>query len=292
MGRTPGTTTTRSTAATTTTTSLGSGFAFLEDSKLTSKDFFAKQNNLPKPDTKEQQFGGTFGGPIVKDTLHFFGSVERVLIDNAININIPARPEFNRVSIVKDRVWNTMIRADHQLNSGETYAVRWLRDSSPQLNKSSVNNTYADQENDVDQTIVGTLSSVLGNTRLNSVRFTYTRENVQFGNPGYNGNGGHQELLEPTLSFLTFNDQQSSGASSRLDQAWQLVDTFSWFRPGWHGDHEIKVGTQLERAQTFFTNDGNLNGTFSFRTNGPFNPPIRAPIRNGRRFACPRGRPT
>lgn len=174
MGRTPGTTTTRSTAATTTTTSLGSGFAFLEDSKLTSKDFFAKQNNLPKPDTKEQQFGGTFGGPIVKDTLHFFGSVERVLIDNAININIPARPEFNRVSIVKDRVWNTMIRADHQLNSGETYAVRWLRDSSPQLNKSSVNNTYADQENDVDQTIVGTLSSVLGNTRLNSVRFTYT----------------------------------------------------------------------------------------------------------------------
>jgi len=159
----------------------GSGFTFLEDSKLTSKDFFAKQNHLDKPKTKEQQFGGTFGGPIVKDKLHFFGSVERVLIDNAININIPARPEFNRVSIVKDRVWNTMIRADHQLSAGETWAVRWLRDSSPQLNKSSVNNTYADQEDDVDQTVVGTLSSVLGNTRLNTVRLTYTRENVKFG---------------------------------------------------------------------------------------------------------------
>jgi hypothetical protein len=250
----------------------GSGFTFLEDSSMTAKDFFASQNNLPKPDTKEQQFGGTVGGPIVKDRLHFFGSVERVLIDNAININIPARPEFNRVSIVKDRVWNTMIRADHQLSAGETWAVRWLRDSSPQLNKSSVNNTYADQEDDVDQTVVGTLSSVLGNTRLNTVRLTYTRENVKFGNPGYNGNGGHQELLPPTLAFLTFNDQQSSGASSRLDQAYQLVDTFSWFKPGWHGDHEMKFGTQLERAQTSFTNDGNLNGTFSFRTDGPFDP--------------------
>jgi outer membrane receptor protein involved in Fe transport len=248
----------------------GSAFVFLESSKLTTKDFFAKQNDLGKPKTKEGQFGGTIGGPIVKDKLHFFGSVERVLIDNAININIPARPEFNRVSIVKDRVWNTMVRADHQISSGQTWAVRWLRDSTPQLNKSSVNNTYADEENDVDQTIVGTLSSVLGNTRMNTVRITYTRENVKFGNPGYNANGGHQEQLEPTLSFLTFNDQQSSGASSRLDQAYQLVDTFSWFKAGWHGDHEIKLGTQLERAQTFFTNDGNLNGTFSFRTNGPF----------------------
>jgi hypothetical protein len=53
----------------------GSGFAFIEDSKLTSKDFFAKQNHLAKPKTKEQQLGGTFGGPIVKDKLHFFGPI-------------------------------------------------------------------------------------------------------------------------------------------------------------------------------------------------------------------------
>ena len=41
----------------------GSAFSFFQDAALTEKDFFAKQNNLAKPDTKQTQFGGTIGGP-------------------------------------------------------------------------------------------------------------------------------------------------------------------------------------------------------------------------------------
>jgi carboxypeptidase family protein/TonB-dependent receptor-like protein len=249
----------------------GSAFTFLQDSALTEKDYFAKKNNLSKPDTKEQQFGGTIGGPIIQNKLHYFGSVERVLIDNGVTVNIPARPEFNKTTAVHDRVWNTVIRADHQINADHTWGVRWLRDSTPQLNKARPDRTFVEQENDVDQTFVGTLSSVLANTRINTMRLTYTRENVKFANPGYADNGGHQELLPPQLNMLTFFDGQASAASSRLDQAWQLVDTFSWFKPGWHGDHDVKFGFQYEYARTFFTNDGNLNGTFTFRTDQPFN---------------------
>jgi len=143
----------------------GSGFTFLEDSALTAKDYFAKKNNLDKPDTKEQQFGGTFGGPIIHDKLHFFGSVERVLIDNDVTINIPARPEFNKTTAIKDRVWNTVVRGDHQINANNTWGVRWLRDSTPQLNKARPDRTFVEEEDDVDQTTVGTLSSVLGTRR-------------------------------------------------------------------------------------------------------------------------------
>ncbi len=62
---------------------------------LTENHFFAKQQNLPKPDTQYQRWGGTFGGPIVKNKMHFFGSLERFSIDRPNAINIPSRPEYN-----------------------------------------------------------------------------------------------------------------------------------------------------------------------------------------------------
>ena len=113
----------------------GSAFAFFQDAALTEKDFFAKQNNLAKPDTKQTQYGGTLGGPIVRDKAHFFFSVERVMIDRGTTVNIPARPEFNAAATTQDRVWNTMVRFDQQLNANHTWGVRWLRESSPQLNQ-------------------------------------------------------------------------------------------------------------------------------------------------------------
>ena len=256
----------------------GSAFSFFQDAALTKKDFFAEQNNLPKPDTKQQQFGGTIGGPIVRDKAHFFFSLERVMIDRATTINIPARPEFNTASTTKDRVWNTIVRGDQQLNANHTWGVRWLRESSPQRNQlvpfqgRQVTLNAAREESDVDQTTVGTLTSVLGNARVNTARVSFTRENVAFGNPGFNSNGRRQDELPPTLVFLNFVDQQSNVAQARINNAVQLEDTFSWFMPGKKGDHDLKFGVQYQYSTNDNTEQGFRNGTFTFRTNDPFNP--------------------
>jgi hypothetical protein len=255
----------------------GSAFSFFQDASLTKKDFFANQNNLPKPDTKQQQFGGTIGGPIVRDRAHFFFSVERVMIDRATTINIPARPEFNTASTTQDRVWNTIIRGDQQLSANHTWGVRWLRESSPQRNQlvpvlgRQVTLNAAREESDVDQATVGTLTSVLGNARVNTARVSFTRENVAFGNPGFNSNGRRQDELPPTLQFLDFVDQQSEVAQSRINNAWQLEDTFSWFIPGKRGDHDLKVGIQYQYSSADFNDQGFANGFFTFRGNEPFN---------------------
>ena len=37
--------------------------------------------------------------------------------------------------LTRDRVWNTLVRVDHQLTTGHAWALRWLRESSPQLNQ-------------------------------------------------------------------------------------------------------------------------------------------------------------
>ena len=251
----------------------GSAFVFGQDASLTAKDYFAKKNNNAKPDTSQWQWGGTLGGPVIRDKAHFFGSLERVTIDEGITINIPARPDFNTTTIEQTRVWNTIARFDHQVNSNHTWGVRWLREDSPQYNQiiGAVTLAASREENDVDQTVVTSLNSVLGNTRVNTLRVGWTQEDVSFANPCFNGNGRNQAACPPTLAFSTFTDQQSAVAQARVNDAIQIEDTLSWFLPGKKGDHDIKLGVQWQYSQSENDTQDNLNGTFSFGlSNAPF----------------------
>jgi Carboxypeptidase regulatory-like domain len=253
----------------------GSGFGYFQRADLTEKDFFAKEKNLPKPQTKYDRWGGTVGGPIVKDKLHYFGSLERFSIDRPNTVNIPARPEFNGTQVTQDRVWNTIVRGDHQLNSNNTYSVRWLRESSPQTNQiiGAVTPAAAREESDVDQTLSANFNSVLSSTKVNTLRTTWTRENVAFANHCFNTNGRDLSQCQPTLAFQTFTDQQDNTAQARIDDAIMLDETLAWFLPGKHGDHDIKFGAQYEYTGALNLNQGNLNGTFTFGlNNGPFDP--------------------
>ncbi len=258
-----------------TNTIRGSAFGFFQDARWTGRDFFAQLNELNKPDTAQQQFGGTIGGPIVQDRAHFFFSLERVRIDEGITINIPARSEFNTTTTEETRVWNTVVRGDHQITPNHTWGVRWLREASPQFNQiiGDVTLDAAREEADVDQTVVGSFNSVLGNTRVNTMRVAWTQEDVSFGNPCFNTNGRVQAQCDPTLNFQTYTTQQSTTAQARVNDAYQFEDTLSWFIPGRGGDHDIKAGVQLQYSQSRNDTQDNLNGTFAFtQNNGPFNP--------------------
>jgi len=253
----------------------GSVFENYQDADLTAKDYFASKNNSAKADTQYQRLGGTIGGPIVRDKAHFFFSLERFIIDEGITINIPTRPSFNTTTTEKTRVWNTVVRGDHQINQSNTWGVRWLRESSPQYNQ-IIDNVTLDasrEEFDVDQTVVGSLNSVLSNTMANTLRVSWTRENVAFANPCFNTNGRDMTACEPTLAFQTYTTQQDNTAQSRVNDAIQFDNTMGWFLPNKHGDHDIKLGAQYEYVGAANVNQGNMNGTFGFaRNDGPFDP--------------------
>ncbi len=252
----------------------GSAFAFGQDAKLTKEEYFAKKEDLPKPDTRRQEYGGTFGGPIVHDKAHFFFSLERVLMDEGITTNIPSRPDLTWAGIERTRIWNTVARFDQQLTANHTWGVRWLREYSPQFNQiiGNVTPPAVDEEDDTDQTVVATLASVFGNSRVNTLRVNWTQEDVAFANPCYNQNGRIQADCEPSLDFLSFDDQQSPRAQARINDAYQVDDTFSWFIPGKKGDHDVKFGAQYQYSTVQNSNDGNLNATFQFSRNDlPFN---------------------
>ena len=54
----------------------GSAFEFLRNTDFDANEYFNKQASLPRNNLKRSQFGGTFGGPIVKNRLFFFAAYQ------------------------------------------------------------------------------------------------------------------------------------------------------------------------------------------------------------------------
>ncbi len=272
--------------------------------ELTAKDYFVRTRNLPKPTTTKRDWGGVLGGPIVKNKAHFFVSVERQVDNPNRTRAFETRPDMS-FSIAEDRTdWNTLLRFDHQINPNHTWAVRWLREWAPQwrtIGNRQTLQSYQD-ETDLDQTAVGTLTSVLGTSHVNTLRIARTWEHWWHGNECFRAQGpnddragfnfgdeavGNQALCPPQLDQISFLAQASTEAQGPWDSNWQIEDDFSWFIPGKKGDHDVKFGfrynyTELERVSQI-----NMNGTFRINTDDPFNAanprtyPERLTIRTG-----------
>jgi hypothetical protein len=221
----------------------GSGFGFFQNSNWNAKDRFAVLQQLPKPDAKYAQFGGTIGGPIKKNFAHFFFSYERTNIDQGVVISIPARPALNTSTTTATRANNYLLRGDVQPNGANQVSIRYLREESPQLNQiipvgtRPVSLAASREEQDIDQTIVGSWTYNLRSNLVNDLRISWTQEDVAFANPGFNG-GTAMEDLPPTLQFATFVDQQSNVAQARVNDSYRLADTLTWVK----GSHTFKFG--------------------------------------------------
>ena len=246
----------------------GSAFAFIQDAALTREDYFVEQNNLAKPDTELQQYGFTLGGPIVKNKAHFFVSVERV-DRRGHDINIPARPELNAPA-TEDRVWNTLVRFDHQINANHTWNVRWLREASPQLNQvingaQPVTLAATREEDDLDQTVAARSTPCSATRASTRCACRFTQEDVLFANPAFNANR-HQAQLPPTLQYLTFVDQQDNDGAGARQRRLAGRGHVLLVHPG-EGRPQPAHGHPVPVLRTVFSTQDHLNGTFSFRSN-------------------------
>lgn len=279
-------------------------FGYAASNALTAADYFVKRNNLTKPSTTKREWGGVVGGPLLKNKLHFFGSLERQ-VDNPNRSRVFETRRDYDFSIAEDRTdWNTMVRIDHQINQSHSWAVRWLREWAPQwytIGNRQTLESYQD-ETDLDQTAVGTLTSVIGNSRVNTVRVARTWEHWWHGNACFRAQGdtgdragfkfgdearGSQALCPPQLSYLSLLGQASTESQGPWDSNYQVEDDFSWFVPGKRGDHELKVGARYNYTELRRVSQINENGTFTINSDLPFdaaNPrtyPERLSIRMG-----------
>jgi hypothetical protein len=167
-------------------------FAYAASNRLTAIDAIARQGNLPKATITKREWGFVLGGPVVRNKAHFFVSLERQVDNPNRSRTFPTRPSLD-FSIAEDRTsWNSIIRFDHQINANHTWAVRWLREDAPQYPIVQTRNTLDtfQDETDLDQTAVGTLTSVFGNSRVNTFRVGRTWEHWWHGNECFRAQGG------------------------------------------------------------------------------------------------------
>ena len=263
-------------------------FAYAASNRLTAIDAIARQGNLPKAEITKREWGLVLGGPIVRNKMHFFVSLERQVDNPNRSRTFPTRPALD-FSIAEDRTsWNTIVRFDHQINANHTWAVRWLREDAPQypiVQTRQTVGTFQD-ETDLDQTAVGTLTSVFGNSRVNTFRVARTWEHWWHGNDCFRAQGaeggwtgfkfgkedeGNQALCPPQLQHLSFLTQASTESQGPWDSNYQVEDHFSWFVPDMKGAHNFKVGSRYHFTTLRRVSQINRNGTFIFNTDLPFN---------------------
>src|SRR5712692_1611863 len=73
----------------------GSAFGLFQNSSLNKIDFFTEQQGLPKPLFHRYHFGGSAGGPIIKDKLFAFGAYEHKREPGSITVDPDAFRELS-----------------------------------------------------------------------------------------------------------------------------------------------------------------------------------------------------
>jgi hypothetical protein len=260
----------------------GSAFGYFTSKGLTAKTFFAEAQGAEKPDVGKDEWGFTVGGPILLNKLHFFVSVERLALARAWSKVITARPEVSFAETGEESAWNTLWRIDHQVSSKHTWAFRWLKETAPQFRQMDGGQetvTSHNDETDLDQTIVGTLTSVLSDTKVNTLRYGGQFEDTVHANPAWRAfnddyarcvpcpdNAGlDQARVGPVLDYETFDMQASTTMDYSIQRGHSIDDTFSWFIPDKAGRHDLKFGTRYTQTWLSNPNWSNLNGTYTFR---------------------------
>jgi hypothetical protein len=226
----------------------------------------------PQPNTlRQNQFGGTLGGPLQKDRTFFFVNYEgqrrgesptypRVLVDNIDNIDVAKSylgigPEggafgiagLNSVLKTRDSD-NGLIKLDYQVNKDNRLTLRYNIFDARELNLlvgdtldgGGLGTPSSGHDGFIrDQSLVGALNSNLSPTLINSALVQYGRRHYTF--PGVTG--------EPNLDIpntLLFGHNFGTFDATYESRA-EFSDSLTWVK----GSHVAKFGFDYNWIDNF-----------------------------------------
>jgi hypothetical protein len=222
------------------------------------KDFAARPFTLaataPKPDTHVDDAAVTFGGPILRDRLHFFGGYEYVKKDLSADRVITVTPATAAtLGLSADALGAGVVpaiqtvnmfvgKADYQLSVSNRLSARWsvFNNVTPENIGSTTNNVPNTREVAYDfqdrmDNVGIQLTSSIGNNKLNEFRLAYGRRDNPFVASAVSGPG-------PSISITgvaNFNGVRfAPNTPVFVEDYVQAIDNFSYIR----GAHNFKVG--------------------------------------------------
>lgn len=282
----------------------GRTFYYYQNDDLNATNYFLKLAGQENPESGSKVFGGSAGGPIVRNRAFWFANAERNLNREAANLNFPAdaAPLAVSYSDTTDFTgWNTFLRGDYQATGNQHLSLRWIREAvlteNDELEGNNSTPDNATFENDSgDQVFSVAWTGVFGTRATNELRVGHVRENLLQGprmffddNWNFVGlNGREQFDLGSMNAHPSYNAGPRNNYQEDLIRSIAVDDSFTYFRPGLAGDHTFKAGISWSRNAALPQGTAaNLIGNFTFPTNAAFDPanprtyPSRFQIRVG-----------
>jgi hypothetical protein len=266
----------------------GSGFFNYRGEELRALDFFDKRSQLinpsyTKPYFARQEFGGSIGGPIIKEKTFYFFALERfrerqnVAVLGSVIPELQAIPGNKFVPVIPQPYDDTLLTAkvDHRFNNAHNMFVRYSYQGNDSPNDQVTNPARTDLSGGNSTT--NKLHSFIGN-------YTYNVSSNALNTFIFHFQDFKNEIL-PNEEGLTLNfpggitiGQNANTPQATLERKYQFRDDFNFIS----GNHTMKFGVNYIHTL--------LDGYFYFGTRGyslTFNrtPSAIAALPNG--FATP-----
>lgn len=239
----------------------GSGFGFFRDRSLRTKDYFEDVGNQEKPTFNRQQFGGSVGGPIIKDKLFIFGAYEHIRerqennVDPSVVNELKLAPGAQFVPVIPNPYDDTQytIKSDFNISERQRMSFRWAQQNN------AIPNDQVDVPAATDLTG--------GNTDTNTfydlvINHSFTVSPTKINQFTFHFQDFVNKILGVTTNPNVIFPSIQIGANVNVPQEtdirkWQFKDDFSFI----FGRHNMKVGMD----ETYLSK---LGGFFFFGANG------------------------
>ena len=241
----------------------GSWFTLLRDTALNARTETETINHLPKQDYRRYQYGGSFGGPIVVNRIHYFLAYERTQQDTKQIVNtLGLFPTQDGVypTPVRENIFDGKLTAN--VHDNNYMALRVGRDTNSSPNGAGLRaapSSWATSTNTFNS-VNANDNWVMGRAKVNEFVFQYsTFKNVI---PG-----------SSSLPSLIFPNGVTSGANQNAPQSteqtkWQFSDDMSWTKNGFGLAHTLKAGgSWIHEPHLFISTTSGVSGFYTMAAN-------------------------
>ena len=263
----------------------GRAYGYFRNDSMYSRSAFLPDDE-EKPDERTLQAGFGIGGPIVRDKAHFYFNYERDeektsgfkdFSDEGFPI---AQDQVGTFEVTAN---NFFARADVQLTPNHIFTARIVTEKAPAIGEDfneneAVGDAY-EAEVDQDMSLAFSLTSVVGDQASNSLRVLAIREERGTGSQFFFdqdikwiGMQGNQFALIPGQEHPGYLAGAGEGSGLfQIIRTLDISDTYSYFVPGWNGDHNFKFGAGFSRNGVDPQGLAN-SGLFEFESDLPYDP--------------------
>ena len=242
----------------------GSWFTLFRDAALNSITESEKRAEVEKQDYRRWQYGGSAGGPIVQNRVHYFGAFERTQQDTFQVVDtLGLFPDLDGIYATPYRENLITGKLTAQVKPAQFLSVRYGRNTNSQpygADPLIPPSGWGASENKFNSINVNH-NFVLGGSRLNEFIFQY----ADF------ANAISANSLDP---LITFANNVSIGQNVNTPQQtqqkkYQFRNDFSWTVPGMGGlGHDFKTGVNFIRQPRLFITFNTGTGDYAYTLGG------------------------